>query len=191
MQAFIFALRKNLDILMGNIKEINIKSPTYFFNDIINIEDFNPKLLKMHKKSYKNIGIYYIGYIAVKKIDAHENIHSLNPLYLTIEQVDGFIEEKMEIVFDSTDENNKEVLTKYTEIWDRIKNKIEANCDKKGEYKKDFIEIKFNSDDNLPLNEIINFHMLTIVVKSVFKKDGKLYPQGFLDKCLYELCMRF
>ena len=47
---------------MGNIKEINIKNQTYyFFDDMINIEDFDPNLLKIGKKSYKNIDIYYIG----------------------------------------------------------------------------------------------------------------------------------
>ena len=54
---------------MGNIKQINIKNRTYyFFNDIINIKDLYPDLLKIDKKSYKNIGIYYIGYIAIKSI---------------------------------------------------------------------------------------------------------------------------
>ena len=54
---------------MGNIKQINIKNRTYyFFNDIINIKDLYPDLLKIDKKSYKNIGIYYIGYIAITSI---------------------------------------------------------------------------------------------------------------------------
>ena len=54
---------------MGNIKQINIKNRTYyFFNDIINIKDLYPDLLKIDKKPYKNIGIYYIGYIAIKSI---------------------------------------------------------------------------------------------------------------------------
>ena len=54
---------------MGNIKQINIKIRTYyFFNDIINIKDLYPDLLKIDKKSCKNIGIYYIGYITIKSI---------------------------------------------------------------------------------------------------------------------------
>ena len=53
---------------MGNIKQITIKNRTYyFFNDMINIEDFDSSLLKIDKKSYKNIDIYYIGYITRKK----------------------------------------------------------------------------------------------------------------------------
>ena len=55
---------------MGSIKEVNIKNRTYyFFDDMINIKDFDPNLLKIDKKSYKNIDIYYIDYITVK--DSH------------------------------------------------------------------------------------------------------------------------
>ena len=81
---------------MGNIKEINIKSRTYyFFDDIIKIEDFDSNWLKIDRKSYKNIDIYYTGYITMKDSD-YVRINSVNPLYLIIDKVDGFIEEKME-----------------------------------------------------------------------------------------------
>ena len=112
---------------MGQVKKINIKNRTYyFFNDMVNIEVFDPNLLKIEKKSYKNMDIYYIGYMTIKKIDDYENIHSVNPLYLMIGEVDGHIEEKNEskyLVFDSTDEN-REVLEKYTELWDGIRTKL-------------------------------------------------------------------
>ena len=79
---------------MGNIKEINIKNRTYyFFDDMINIKDFDPNLLKIDKKSYKNIDIYYIGYITMKDSD-YVKIKSVNPLYLIINEVDGYIKEK-------------------------------------------------------------------------------------------------
>ena len=79
---------------MGNIKEINIKNQTYyFFDDMINIKDFDSNLLKIDKKSYKNIDIYYIGYITMKESD-YVKINSVNPLYLIIEKVDGYIEVK-------------------------------------------------------------------------------------------------
>ena len=75
---------------------------------------------------------------------------------MTIDEVNGFIEEKngnKYWVFDSTDDRNKEILTKYAELWNRIKNKTESiNEGENGEYKKNIMEIKFNSDDNLPLN---------------------------------------
>ena len=68
---------------MGNIKQISIKNRTYyFFNDTINIKDFDPNLIKADKKSYKNIGIYHIGCITIKSISDCENINCVNPLYL-------------------------------------------------------------------------------------------------------------
>ena len=70
---------------------MNIKNWTYyFFNDITDLKDFG-KLLKIDKKSHKNINIYYIGYITIKKIDDYESICSVNPLYLRIGHASGYI----------------------------------------------------------------------------------------------------
>ena len=88
---------------------------------MINIKDFDPNLLKIDKNQYKNIGIYYIGYITVKDCD-YLKINSVNPLDLIISEVDGYIKEKnvhKYLVFDSANENN-EVLKKHNELWDRI-----------------------------------------------------------------------
>ena len=176
---------------MGEVKQINVKNQTYYFyNDIINLKDFDPNLLKIDKKSYKNIDIYYIGYITIKKIDDCENIYSVNPLYLLVNHASGYIEEKngnKYLIFDSVDEN-KEVLKKYADVWDGIKNKIKAiNGGKENDYEKDYMKIKFNSDDDLPLNKPLKFHVMTIIVRSVFEEDGNLNPQLFLNDTLYEL----
>ena len=176
---------------MENIKQINIKNRTYyFFNDMINIKDFDPSLIKIDKKSSKNIGIYYIGYITIKSISGYENINSVNPLYLIIGNVDGYIEEinaNKYLTFASTDKNNK-VLEKYAKLWNEIRYHIQAiNSGKSGEYDKDYMIIKFNSNYNLPLNKILKLHMLTIIVRSVFEEDGKYCPQIFLDECLCEV----
>ena len=81
------------------------------------------------------------------------------------------------LVFDSTDEN-KEVLKKYAELWDGIKNKIKTiNAGKEGEYGKDLMKIEFDTDDNLPLKKSLKLRMLTIIVRSVFEEDDKLYLQ--------------
>ena len=91
---------------MGNIKEINIKNRTYyFFDNMINIANFDPNLLKIDKKSYKNIDINNIGYITIKDSD-YVKIKSVNPLYLVISIVDRYFEGKNGneyLVFDSAD----------------------------------------------------------------------------------------
>ena len=100
---------------MGVIKQINIKNRTYYFyNDIIDLENFKSNLLKTDKKSYKDIGIYNIGYITIKKFDDCEKIYSVNPLYLLIDHASRYIVEKgvnRYLIFDSTDKN-KELLKK-------------------------------------------------------------------------------
>ena len=76
------------------------------------------------------------------------------------------------LVFDSTDEN-KEVLKKYRELWDGIKNESETiNSGKKGEHVKNSVKIKFNTNDNLPLNQPLKLHLLTIIVRCIFEEDG-------------------
>ena len=103
-------------------------------------------------------------------------------MYLRINHASGYIEEKNEnkyLIFDSVDEN-KEVLKKYADVWDGIKNKIKAiNGGKENNYGKDYMKIKFNSDDDFPLKKPLKFHVITIVIRPVFEEDGKLHPQLF------------
>ena len=127
---------------MGKIRQINIKNRTYYFyNYQIDLKDFDVKLLKIDKKDYNEIDIYYIGYVTIKKIGDYNNINSVNPLYLMINQMIGHFEEKNEnkyLVLDEIDEN-KEVLNKYEEVWEGIKKEIETiNSGEKIEYGKDF-----------------------------------------------------
>ena len=83
---------------------------------------------------------------------------------------------------------NKEVLKKYTRIWDGIKYLIKIiNVGKSGKYGKDFMKTKLNSDNGLPLNKPLKLHAVAIIIRSVFEENGKYYPQIFLDKCLYVL----
>ena len=112
---------------MGAIKLIDIKNRTYhFYNDMIDIKTFDSDLFKIDKKSYKEIGIYNIGYITIKKIDDYENIYSVNPLHLTINHAGGYIGEKgvnKYLILNSAGEN-KELLKKYNDIFNGIRNKI-------------------------------------------------------------------
>ena len=141
---------------MGVVKQIDVKNQTYYFdNDMNNFKNFESNLLKIDRKSCKNIGIYNIGYITIKKIDDYENIYSMNPLYLIIAHANGSIEEKngnKYLIFDSTDEN-KELLKKYNDVWNGIKKKIKEVSSSECDYQKDYMKIKLNSYDNLPLNK--------------------------------------
>ena len=98
----------------------------------------------------------------MKKIGDYENINSVNPLSLIIGEVDEYIGESngnKYLTFDSTGKN-KEVLKKYTELWNVIKNKIKTiNSVKARKYRKKFIKTKFNSANNLPLNKTLKLHM--------------------------------
>ena len=88
-----------------------------------------------------------------------------------------YIEEKgvnKYLIFDSTDEN-KELLKKYNDVWNGTKNKIEEVSSVKYDYEKYYMKIKFDSDDDLPLNTPLKFHNLTIIIRSIFQEDGKLY----------------
>ena len=118
-----------------------------------------------------------------------ETICSVNPLYLLVNHANGYIEEKgvnKYLIFDSADEN-KELLKKYNYVWNGIKNKIEEVSSGKCDYEKDYMKIEFNSDDDLPLSKPLKFHNMTVIVRSIFEEDVKLYPQVFLDDILYEL----
>ena len=132
----------------------------------------------------------YVVHITIKKIDDYKNVYCVNPLYLIFGKVDGFIEEKngsKYLVFDSTDENKK-ILKKYTELWDMTKIEIVAiNGNKASECGKDFLKIKFNTDDGFPLNKLLNLNVLTIVVRHDFEEDGKFYLQIYLDEYLHKL----
>ena len=127
---------------MGEVKQINIKNRTYhFYNDQINLKDFDARLLKVDRKDYKEIDIYYTGYVTVKKIANCNNINSVNPLYLMIDKMIGHFEEKSGnkyLVLDDVNEN-KEVSKKYEEVWEGVKKEIETiNGGEKIEYGKDF-----------------------------------------------------
>ena len=131
---------------MGQVKEINIKNQTYyFFNDMINIKNLQSNLLKTDKKSYKDIDIYYIGYITIRKFGDCENIHSVNPLYLIINSATGHFKEKNDgkyLILDSTE--------KYEEVLSGIRSEIKTlHGGKELFYKKDYAIIGVNTDDDL------------------------------------------
>ena len=108
---------------MGSIKEINNKNQThYFLYDMINIKKFHSNLPKIDKKLYKDIYIYYIGYIMIKKFGDCENIHSANLLYLILHSATGHFKEKNDknyLILDLTD--------KYEEVLSGIRSEIKTH----------------------------------------------------------------
>ena len=117
------------------------------------------------------------------------NINSVNPFHLGITRANGYIEEKDSnkyLVFDSTDEN-KELLKNYNNVFNGIRDKIKEINNNECDYAKEYMKIKFNSDDDLLLNKSLKFRLITITIRHIFEEDGKFHPQIFLDDTLYEL----
>ena len=90
------------------------------------------------------------------------------------------------MIFDDTDKN-KELLEIYDDVFSGIMSKIKKIDDDCIEHTKGYKKIKFNSDDNLPLNKTLKFHSITVTIRYVISEDNKLYRQVFLDEALYSL----
>ena len=102
---------------------------------------------------------------------------------MRIGNASGYIEEKGSnkcLIFDSTDEN-KELLKRYDDVFNGLIDKIKKIDDDWLEYTKDYTKIKFNSDDNLPLNKPLKFYNMTVTIRCVISEENKLYPQVFLN----------
>ena len=113
----------------------------------------------------------------------------MNPLHLLVKHAKGYIEEKngnKYLIFDTNNEN-KELLKKCNDVWSGIKNKIEAVSSGECDYGKDFMKIKFNSDEDLPLKKPLKFHSMTMTIRSGFKDMVNFIHKSFLDDTLYEV----
>ena len=118
---------------------------------MIHIKDFDSSLLKLNNKSFKSISFYYIGYVTKK--DEYK-INSVNPLYLLVDEIDRFTEEKegSKYLNSSLTDSNSEVLKKYAEIWSGVKDQIKKiNNGKLGKYEKNYMKIIFNSNDDFTI----------------------------------------
>ena len=165
-------------------RQLNIKNRSYYFyNDLINVLNFEASNLKLDKKTWKNIYIYYIGYIDK---NPEWNVNSVNPLYLLINRVYGYVSEKNGNKFLTIDKGDS-FLKKYDQVFSRIKYHIGKIDDVEVNYNTDYDKIKFLSDDSLPLNKLICFPTLTNVIRCVFKQNGVFYPQVYLDHSLYQI----
>ena len=165
--------------MSNKVKYININNSTYyFFNDITNIENVDPNDITIDKKSYKNILIYYMGYVTIKE---YIKLFSVNPLYLIFRYVNEYFEEingNKFLALVPTHES-KEKIKEYEELWIRIRDlmrSITKNSDGY-DYDEKYIRIKLDSDDELPLNKTIEIPAITIVVRAIFLENNKFYPK--------------
>ena len=159
-------------------KQLNIKKRTYYhYNDLINELKFEAGNLKLDKKTWKNLDIYFIGYVDKKP---EWNVNIINLLYLLINKVYGFI---YFLTIDKVDS----VLKKYDQVFSGIKHHINRIDDSEVVYDTGYDMIEFNSEDSIPLNKLIYFPTITVIIRCVFKQNGVFYPQVYLDDCLYQI----
>ena len=165
---------------MGEIKQIN---PTYYFyNDIKNLDEFDGSKIKVNKKNFNDIDIYYLGYEYKIKITECNEINRVNPLYLKTKDMKGqFKKSKSDNLWYLIIFGDADILRKFANIWKSIRAKIEENTDGIVQYDKDYMKIKFESNDNLPIDNIVNMHQVTTIIRSIFAQNGKFYPQLLLD----------
>ena len=162
--------------------QTNIKSRTYkFYNDIINLDEFDES-----KKDFNDIDIYYLGYEHKKKISERNVINSVNPLYLRIINMNGQFEKGKDDAWYLVISDKNDVCKKLVDILESIKNKITKKTCDVVEYDNDYMKIKFKSNNIFPTDKDVNIHIATIIIRAIFAKDGKYYPQLFLDDGLYK-----
>ena len=162
-----------------SIKDIKIKNHTYyFFDDVINIKVFDPNNIDIDEKPYKNILIYYIGYVTIKK---DLKIYSVNLLYLVFTKGNGYFEDINGTKYLTLVPTNKrkEKIKKYEEMWIKITDLIKSVIKKSDDYNEKYMRIKFDTDNKLPLNKTIEIPIIAIVVSAVFHENNKYYPQVF------------
>ena len=159
---------------MGEIKQINIKNRTYYFyNDIINLDEFDESKIKVSKKDFNDIDIYHLAYKHKKKILEFNVINSVNPLYLTIVDMNGQFEKCKDDVWYLIISGDDDVFKKLADIFKSIKNEITEKTWNAVEYDKDYMKIKFESNNILPADKDVNIHSATIIIRSIFAQDGK------------------
>ena len=143
------------------------------------MDKFDSNSFKVDVKPFDDIVVYYVWYLSPN--------NQFNLLYITIPDVYGYIKKdngNKYLKIASTG-GNKDVLNKYSDIWDKITSHMNAGCYK---YVDDCMMIKIESDDNLPLERLLNFNLLTVYVKFIYELYGNCYLQIFVDSlCINEV----
>ena len=153
---------------MRTLRQVDIKNcPGYFFNSMTNIIDLDTNLLGTNQISFTSTDIV---------------VYVFNDVDTYFE----WIYEKKYLVFALTDKNKK-ALENYRELWDEIKEEIRTiRGIEPFKFEKDVIKIRFESDYGLPLGKILNILVCVVIVRSVFGKNGKYYPQVHLKDFFFE-----
>ena len=178
------------------IESLKIKTKTnYDWDNIVYVYDNDVKLIKVIKRESKiGVDIYYIGYV----FDFEYKTHSIKPFYLVINHLFDHIEK----IEGSSDKylvgnvNIEKVINVFDKIWRFIEKRITSN----GIWKfveneiifnntnnkiKEYNKLRFSSNLDLPLDTLIEFRALTLTISCVIEKDGKYYPEIYLDEGLY------
>ena len=132
--------------MSNKVKDIDIKICTYyFFDDIINVKNFDPNNIKIVKKSYKNILIYYIRYVTIKN-SKYVKINSVTPLYLIFNKVNGYFEKinKSKYLTLVPTNESKEIIKKYEELWRKIRYLTRSITKNSDDYDEKHMKIKFD-----------------------------------------------
>ena len=140
----------------------------------------------MDKKDFNGIDIYYLGYEHKKKISECNIINSVNPLYLRIVVMNGQFEKGKDDAWYLKISYKDDVYEKLTDIFESIKNKITEKTWDTVEYDKDYMKIKFESNNIFSTDKDVNIRIATIIIRAIFAQDGRYYPQLFLGSGLYK-----
>ena len=123
------------------------------------------------------------------KDSKYVKINSANPLYLIFNKVNGHFEEingNKYLTLVPTNESEQKIK-KYEKLRSKIRDLIRWMTKNSDDYDQNYMKIKFNSDDELPLNKTVEIPTMTIVVRSIFLENSKYYPYVLLDECQYKL----
>ena len=172
---------------MGTTKKINIKNRTYYYyNDIVDLDEFDESKIKVDKKDFNDIDIYYLDYKYKKKITECNVIKFVNPLYLRIADIKGQFKKGKDNAWYLVISDKDDVYKKLVDIFESIKNEIIEKTWDALEYHKYYMKNFFESNNIFLTDKDVNIHLATIVIKAIFAKNGKYYPQLFLDDGLYK-----
>ena len=152
---------------------------------MINLDEFDGSKIKVDKEDFNEIDIYYLGYEHKKKITECDKINSVNPLYLRIKDMKGqFKKGKADNVWYLTIFGDADVFRRFENVFKNIRAKIEENTGGIVQFVKNYTSIKFESNDDLPVYNIVDMHLITIIIRSAFAQNDKFCPQLFLDDAL-------